>query len=258
MPDWGLGKYELTATDLEPVAQRVVAMASLLRHERVLDIACGTGNAALAAARFRSKVTGIDQAPRLIEVARRRAQDEGLDVAFEVGDAEKLDLPDGSFDVAVSVFGMIFAPDPDRAFGEMIRVLRAGGRGFLSVWVPGGAIDEMAGVFTRAVAEATMRSSGPPRFAWHDSAEVEAMAGRHGATVRFHEGELPFYARSPEEYLARHLAHHPMSMATNPVLEGAGTMERVRQEALEVLTRGNEDPDGFRVTSRYRILEVRR
>lgn len=257
MPDWGLGKYELTAADLEPVAERVVAMASPLRHERVLDIACGTGNAALAAARFRARVTGIDQAPRLIEVARRRAQDEGLDATFEVGDAEKLELPDGSFDVAVSVFGMIFAPDPDRAFGEMIRVMRPGGRGFLSVWVPGGAIDGMVDVFIRAVAEAT-GSSGPPRFAWHDSAEVEAMAGRHGATVRFHEGELPFYARSPEEFLTRHLTHHPMSMVMNPALEAAGTMERVRQEALQVLTGGNENPDGFRVTSRYRILEVRR
>ena len=257
MPDWGLGKYELTAADLEPVAQRVVAMASPLRHERVLDIACGTGNAALAAARFRAKVTGIDQAPRLIEVARRRAQDEGLDATFEVGDAEKLDLPDGSFDVAVSVFGMIFAPDSDRAFGEMIRVLRAGGRGFLSVWVPGGAIDGMVDVFLRAMAEAT-GSTGPPRFAWHDRAEAEAMAKRHGATVTVHEGELPFVAESPEDFLTRHLTYHPMSMAMNPVLEEAGSMESVRQEALEVLTRGNEDPEGFRVTSRYRILEVRR
>lgn len=89
MPDWGLGCYELTAAEIEPVAERVVAMAAPLRTGSVLDIACGAGNAAILAARFRWSVTGLDHATRLIEVAKGCAAEEGLDIEFLVGDAKR-------------------------------------------------------------------------------------------------------------------------------------------------------------------------
>ncbi|MEX2553238.1 MAG: class I SAM-dependent methyltransferase, partial [Actinomycetota bacterium] len=113
MPDWGLGRYELIAAEVEPAARRVVSMAAPLEGRQVLDVACGTGNAALLAAEAGASVTGLDQAPRLIEVARERAAAEGLDVSFMVGDALQIELPDESFDVVFSVFGVIFAPDPE-------------------------------------------------------------------------------------------------------------------------------------------------
>ncbi|MEX0790098.1 MAG: class I SAM-dependent methyltransferase [Actinomycetota bacterium] len=258
MPDWGLGRYELTAAELEPVARWVVAMAAPLRDERVLDIACGTGNAAILAGRFKSKVIGLDQARRLIEVAGQRAAAEGLDIRFVVGNAEELGFPDESFEVALSIFGLIFASDPQRAFAEMVRVMTPRGRAFFTVWMPGGAIDSFVNVCMKYVHAAAGQSAPPPRFAWHDEAVVQDLASRHRATVRFHEGELQFLDDSPEDFLRRNQQNHPMSVATRPLLEEAGSLEAMEKESLAALRAGNEDPHKFRVTSRYRVVEVRR
>jgi len=116
MLDWGIGKYEAAALELEPAARHVVRAANLAPGEHVLDVACGTGNAALLAARAGAVVTGLDGAERLIEVARSRAAAEGLEASFVVGDAQELKFDDGSFDVALSVFGVIFAFDAEKAF----------------------------------------------------------------------------------------------------------------------------------------------
>ena len=257
MPDWGLGRYELIAAEIEPVARRVVSMAAPLEGRRVLDVACGTGNAALLAAEAGASVTGLDQASRLIDVARERAGAQGLDVSFVVGDAMQIELPDESFDVVFSVFGVIFAPDGERAFSEIIRVLRPGGKAFVAVWLAGGTIDAMVDIVIRAVNAATGYTP-PAGLAWHDAGAVGELAARHGATVEFHDGEISFVADSPEEYLARTEANHPMSVGVRPILEGAGTGEAVGEQVLAVLKAGNEDPAAFRVTSRYRVVEVTR
>jgi ubiquinone/menaquinone biosynthesis C-methylase UbiE len=106
MIDWGLGHYEQTATELEPVAEHVVALAGLLPGERVVDLATGTGNGALLAARLGAVVTGLDAAPRLIDVARERSANEGVEASFVVGNLESLPFEDGVFDVALSVLGL--------------------------------------------------------------------------------------------------------------------------------------------------------
>jgi SAM-dependent methyltransferase len=155
------------------------------------------------------------------------------------------------------VFGVIFAPDAERAFAETLRVLRPGGRALLGVWVPEGAIDAMVGVIARAIGEAS--GAARTRFAWHDPATVGALAARHGAArVTFEEGEVSFAAESPESYYADGEANHPMSVASRPLLERAGSCEAVREQALAILRAGNEDPDRFRVTSRYRVIRVER
>ena len=256
MIDWSIGRYEQTATELEPVAEHVVSLAGLRPGERVVDLATGTGNAALLAARIGAVVTGLDAAPRLIDVARERAGDEGVQASFVVGDVGALPFDDGSFDVALSVFGLIFAADPSRAFAEMIRVLQADGRALLSVWVPAGPIDSMVGTFGRAMAAAT--GSTPNRFAWHDSGAVRELGARHGARVRVHEGVLRITAESPEAYFAANERLHPMSVAGRPVLEHAGSYSEVREQALAILRDGNEDPGAFRVSSPYRVIEVSR
>ena len=138
--DWDIGHYEQMALELGPVAKHVVSLANLQRGERVVDLATGTGNAALLAAGAGALATGVDTAPRLIDVARSRAEAEGVDASFVVGDIQALPFDDGSFEVALSVFGLIFAADPSRAFDEMIRVLGPAGRALFSVWVPAGPI----------------------------------------------------------------------------------------------------------------------
>jgi SAM-dependent methyltransferase len=255
MVDWGGGRYEMTAAELEPAAVHVVALAGLDAGERVLDVACGTGNAALLAARAGAETTGLDAAERLIEVARERAQAEGLSAQFDVGDAQALPYEDGTFDVVLSVFGVIFAPDAQRAFAEMVRVLRPGGRGLISAWVPEGTIDAMVGTYMRAAA--AMTGQAPERFPWHDPDAVGDLAARHGATVSAADGEVAFTAESPEAYLAATEEHHPMSVAMRPLIERGGGGEAIREQALAILREGNEDPAGFRATSRYRVLTVR-
>jgi SAM-dependent methyltransferase len=256
MIDWGAGRYEETAAELEPVAEHVVDLAGLEPGQRVLDLATGTGNAALVAARTGASVTGLDGAPRLIDVARERAGREGVEASFVVGDLAALPFADESFDVAISVFGLIFAADANRAFGEMLRVLRVDGRALLSVWVPAGPIDAMVGTLGRAIAAAT--GSTPKRFPWHDSEAVDELAARHGAAVSIHEGRLRIKAASPEAYFMVNEQTHPMSVAGRAVLERAGTYSEVRDRALAILRDANEDPDAFEVSSPYRVIEVSR
>src|SRR3954453_17148426 len=146
MVDWGAGEYERTAAELEPTAREVVARAAIAPGERVLDAACGPGNAGLLAAAAGARGTGLDAPPRLVEVARERAAAAGADADFVVGDALDLPFGDGSVDAVVSVFGVIFAPDPDRAVGEIVRVLKPGGCAVLSAGLQEGEVPRMGGV----------------------------------------------------------------------------------------------------------------
>jgi SAM-dependent methyltransferase len=254
--DWGAGEYERTARELEPAAHHVVALAGVGRGERVLDVACGTGNAAIEAARLGARVTGLDAAARLVEVAGARAAAAGVEVAFVVGDAQDLPFDDGAFDCVVSVFGVIFVPDPARAMAEIVRVLAPGGRALVSAWRPEGAVNAMVGVLARGVAAA----GGPrrPPFAWHDPEAVRELAAPHGATVESEDGRLVIAGASPEAYFADGETYHPMSLAGRPVLERAGTYPALREEAIAALRAGNEDPAAFRVTSPYRVLRISR
>jgi len=120
--DWSLGRYERIAEQFLPAARVLVESAAPGPGERVVDVGCGTGNAALLAAALGARVIGVDPASRLLEVAREDAAARGLDAEFAVGDAAELPLDDGSADLVVSVFGVIFAPDAAAAVAELARV----------------------------------------------------------------------------------------------------------------------------------------
>jgi SAM-dependent methyltransferase len=255
-PDWGIGHYELFAPALEPAAASIVALADPRAGEELLDVACGTGNAAVLAARTGANVTGLDLSPRLLDLARARAAAERVPAAFVVGDAQELPFEDGSFDAVVSVFGAIFAFDARRAFSEVLRVLKPEGRAFVSAWVPAGAIDAMIGVIVPAVGRAMGHEI--PSFPWSDPDAVSTIASSLGATVRFHHGgDIVFTASSPERYLELQEREHPLMLLSRAVLEQAGTYPAVRRQALAALRDGNEDPHAFRATSPYRIIEIR-
>jgi ubiquinone/menaquinone biosynthesis C-methylase UbiE len=142
--DWGLGKYEHTAAQLLPAARVVVERAAPVEGELVVDVGCGTGNAALLAAGRGARVLGVDPASRLLEVAREQAAAQGLEVTFAAGEAGSLPVEDGAVDVVLSVFGVIFASDVSAAAAEIARVSAPAGRILLSAWVPEGAIHEDA------------------------------------------------------------------------------------------------------------------
>lgn len=133
---WATGDFNVISRLIMPMSEALVRAVDPHAGQRVLDVACGSGNAALIAGRRFCEVTGIDYVPALIERARMRAAAEGIDIDFRVGDAQALSFPDASFDVVLSTFGVMFAPDQEQAAGELLRVCRPGGRIGLASWMP--------------------------------------------------------------------------------------------------------------------------
>lgn len=257
-PDWSLGHYEQIAGQVLPAARVAVDRAAPAEGQHVVDVGCGTGNASLLAAARGARVTGVDPAARLLEVASALAKERGLDATFVVGEAAALPLGDDAADVVLSVFGVVFAPDPAAAAAELARVARPGGRIVLTAWVPEGAITELARASRQAVTEALGAPPGPPPFAWHDRAALAGLFGPHGLEVDLAEEQLAFTASSARDYLEVESGEHPLWVAARAVLEPLGRLDAVREHALGILERGNEDPGAFRVTSRYVVATVRR
>jgi SAM-dependent methyltransferase len=249
--DWSVGHYEETASQLLPAAELLVEEAAPLAGARVVDVGCGTGNAALLAAARGARVTGVDPALRLLDVARRRAAAESLEVAFMEGEAAALPLADKSADVLLSVFGVVFAPDPQAAAAELARVTADDGRILLTAWIPGGAISKMNQVAQEAVLRALGAPAAPPRFPWHDPGVLNQLLAPHGFSLTVKEHRLSFTAASPRDYLERESANHPLAVTGRQILEQHGTVDATSTRLLAILKAANEDPTGFCVTSRY-------
>jgi len=140
---WASGDFSVVATMITIVSERLCETVDLRAGRRVLDVATGSGNTAIAAARRFTTVTGVDFVPALLERGRARAAAEGLSIEFLEGDAEDLPVPDAAFDVVLSTFGVMFAPDQARAGAEMCRVLRPGGYIGMSNWIPDGSVGDL-------------------------------------------------------------------------------------------------------------------
>src|SRR5689334_15754741 len=140
---WIAGDFGEIARSYAAGAEQFVRGLNLHPHMRVLDVACGTGNLALPAARLGASVTGVDIAPNLIEQARETARREGLNAQFDEGDAENLPYDNASFDAVVTMFGAMFAPRPELVAAELKRVCRPGGTIAMANWTPTGFIGQM-------------------------------------------------------------------------------------------------------------------
>jgi SAM-dependent methyltransferase len=140
---WASGDFAVIGTTLQIVGESLAEAVDVCAGERVLDVAAGNGNATLAAARRFAQVTSTDYVPSLLKKGAGRAAAEGLQVAFQVADAEDLPFDDASFDVVLSTFGAMFTPDHTRPSREMLRVLRDGGRIGLANWTPEGFIGQL-------------------------------------------------------------------------------------------------------------------
>jgi SAM-dependent methyltransferase len=167
---WSGASYERIAETFAPIHDRIVGALALAPGVRFLDVACGTGGVALRAARAGADVVGIDISADQLAKARRAAQEEGLPIRFDEGDCEALPYGDGEFDAMASAFGAIFAPDHERAAGELARVCRPGGRLALTAWPK----DEWSDVNERA---GRTFPEGPDARDWADEEHVRALLG---------------------------------------------------------------------------------
>jgi SAM-dependent methyltransferase len=140
---WASGDFHVIAAIIQPTAEQLVDSADLHAGMRVLDVATGSGNAAIAAARLGCAVEGVDYVPELLERGRLRAAAEGYDIKFVEGDAEALPYADGQFDAVTTIFGSMFAPDHRQAAAELLRVTRPGGTIAVASWTPDGFIGQL-------------------------------------------------------------------------------------------------------------------
>jgi ubiquinone/menaquinone biosynthesis C-methylase UbiE len=196
---WASGDDAVIASRIVLVSELLADAADLQAGWQVLDVACGNGNAALAAARHGTHALGIDYVPDLLEGGRVRAMAEGLDVEFRLGDTEDLPVADGSFDAVLSVFGAMFAPDHRRAANEIIRAARPGGTVGLASWTPDGFIGQMSGVITRHVPE-------PPGLAspllWGTEQHLSGLFGAAAADAESVRRTCTWRFTSAEEFVS--------------------------------------------------------
>lgn len=178
---WASGDYAVVGGSLQIVGETLCEALDLAAGDRVLDVAAGSGNVALAAARRWGDVTATDYVPALLDRARERAAAERLPMRFEVADAEALPYATGAFDVAVSTFGVMFAPDQARAAGELQRVVRRGGKIGLANWTPAGFIGQLFKTIGRHVAPPAGLS---PPTRWGDIDQLTEWFGADAASIR--------------------------------------------------------------------------
>jgi ubiquinone/menaquinone biosynthesis C-methylase UbiE len=178
---WSAGDFGVIARHTSQVAEEFTGRLKFAPRTTVLDVACGTGNTSIPAARAGARVTGVDIAANLLEQARQRAAQEGLEIDFREGDAEQLAFPDASFDAVITMYGAMFAPRPERVAAEFLRVCRPGGMIAMANWTPGGFPARML---------ATVAKHAPPPHGlpapvlWGDEATVRQRLGPGTEEIR--------------------------------------------------------------------------
>jgi ubiquinone/menaquinone biosynthesis C-methylase UbiE len=222
---WSAGDYAVIGTRLQIVGETLCEAADLRAGERVLDVAAGNGNAALAAARRFCRVTALDYVPALLERAGARAAADGLPLELLEADAERIPRPDASFDAVLSTFGVMFTPDQERAARELARVCRSGGRIALASWTPDGFIGRLFKVLGRFVP--------PPPFArspslWGTEARLAELFGHAARELRTERRVYTFRYASAAHWVEVFREWY------GPVNKAFAALPPERQGALEV------------------------
>lgn len=237
---WAAGNYVEVGKDLLPASEAVVARAQIAPGMDVLDVATGSGNAALLAARAGGVVTGIDFTPALLDAARERAREEGLDITLREGDAEALDLPDAAFDRVLSVFGVMFAPNHARAAAELWRVCRPGGRIVITAWTPAGGIGDILSILQEGAPPPPPGFQPPPL--WGSPRHLRELfpEGELSTSVE----ELPFHEPSVDAWLESMETHAGPVVVAKARLEAEGRWQEMRERLRHLTQMANEADDG--------------
>lgn len=220
---WASGDFAIIGTTLQIVGESLAEAADVRAGERVLDVAAGNGNASLAAARRFARVTSTDYVPHLLEKGAARARAEGVEISFEVADAENLPFADGAFDVVLSTFGVMFAPEHHRAAQELLRVTRSGGRIGLANWTPEGFIGELFGVVGSFVASPPGTRS--PAL-WGSEPYIVELFGPQASELRCVRRHFNFRYRSAEHWIEVFRSFY------GPTHKAFGALDVARQSQL--------------------------
>ncbi|MGZ4215828.1 MAG: class I SAM-dependent methyltransferase [Solirubrobacteraceae bacterium] len=254
---WGVGAYSLIAERLEPAAQAVVDLARVSDSDRVLDIACGTGNAALLAARRGATVVGLDFEPTPLDIARARARTANLRVEWVEADVQSASLGPAAFSVVVSAFGVMYAPDHDAAAGALARCCAPGARLALAAWTPGGFMPAMGAVLAPYLPPPP--PSGAPPSRWGDEPAVSELLERHGISIRATTTEslslsLPGRAEAVD-FLIRTAGH---VLSEQPRLQREGRWQQLRDDLARLVAARDEGSDGVELRCEYLVVVAER
>jgi len=237
---WSRGDFSKIGIASQIVQEELCEAVDVLPGQRVLDVACGTGNGAIAAARRRAVAVGLDYVPELLERGRQRAAAEGYDVHFVEGDAQALPFEDGSFDLVISTFGAMFAPDQEKTAAELMRVCRSGGKIGMANWPPRGLVG--GGVFKVTAEHAPPPPGILPPVLWGTEERLRELFGDGVSELAVNERHLNFRYHSPEQWLEFFRAYFgPMITAFARVGEdGSPALER---DLLDMMRGANRAGD---------------
>ena len=247
---WGRGNYAAVAERISQAGELVIERSGLEPGMDLLDVACGTGNATIPAARSGARATGLDFSPELLEIARERGSDAMVEVEWVEGDAQELPFEDASFDRVISTFGHMFAPDHRRTAKEMLRVCRPGGAIAVACWTPEGALGRMV----RALAELVPPPPGdPPAVLWGTEEHQRELLG----DGEFERHEIEWEDESVESYAQFMLeSFGPLLNARELLAEREGELDEAFRAFLE---RENLNDDGtLRFSGEYLLGVVPR
>jgi SAM-dependent methyltransferase len=236
---WSAGDYAVVGTTLQIVGESLCEAVDLRSGARVLDVAAGNGNATLAAARRWCDVTSTDWVAALLESGRRRAHAEGHLVTFREADAEQLPFADGSFDVVLSTFGVMFTPNQEQAARELLRVCAPGGRIGLACWTPESFIGQLFRMIGRHVPSA---AGSPSPALWGTRVHIDELFASGARQIRAERREFVFRYRSPMHWIEVFRTYYgPINRAfaaLEPGAQGAFT-----RELLDLIEEGNRSKD---------------
>jgi SAM-dependent methyltransferase len=237
---WSAGNYAVVGTTLQLVGECLCEALDLRAGSKVLDVAAGNGNASLAAAHRFCDVTSTDYVMSLLEAGRRRAEAEELAIHFQEADAENLPFPDGSFDVVVSTFGVMFTPDQERAAAELLRVCRPGGRIGLANWTPYSFVGHVFETLARYLPPAPGLK---PASLWGTRSRIDELFGAQAAAIRATSRHFNFRYRTPGHWLDVFRTYY------GPMGKAFAALDAERQAELTadlhgLMERGNRSWDG--------------
>jgi ubiquinone/menaquinone biosynthesis C-methylase UbiE len=240
---WSSGDYHMIGTQIQIVSELLIEALDVHSTERLLDVATGSGNAALAAARRGLDVTGVDYVPALLDRARRRADADGLSIEFVEGDAEALPFEDGSFDVTSSVFGAMFAPDQEQTASELARVTRTGGRIGIVAHTADGFIGNLFKVIGKHVPPpAGLRSP----IQWGTEARLRELFIGQIADLKAEKRFYTFRDRSPEHFVDYWRTYYGPTLKAFDAVGDAGRAA-LEADMTDLIGRFNRAEDGTMV-----------